>query len=197
MTNLYITATEHINKHPYEVMIQPHIAISFGPKFNGKHIAPLYEPFDAAALQKSRISIAKMVEYFVSKSSFTIINDRDVIEILHQIDAYVAEVYGEKSVNPEIEKYLEKILKLRDRIYFLFRRVLNLHPQWKTAYHQQIGVFNVMAELYRAIGMQIAVPETLMESLRICPTIREYEKLKADEMTIPENTSHHGLYDGV
>lgn len=178
MSNIYASATAFINNHPYDVMIQAHLTV----KFSSKGLAPIYEPYDPNILQKSKIPIAKMVELYTSKSSFTIINDMDVIDILHRIDAYVAEVYPLKSMNTEVETYLSRILTLRDRIYFLFRRVLNHHPQWKTSYQNRPGIFNALSILYGAIGIKLDLPESLMEDLRICPTIREYEKSKMQDL---------------
>lgn len=191
MANIYITATDHINNHPYEVMVQAHTTVNF----SNKNTAPFYEPMDHTIPQKSRIPISKMVEYFISRSSFTIIHDKDVLEILHQIDAYVKEVYPLKNINSEVEAYLEKILKFRERIYFLFRRVLNNHPQWKDSYKEQVGVFGVISELYSSIGMKVDVPESLMEDLRICPTVREYETQKSKEIMQQPVQHGGGIYD--
>lgn len=191
MPNVYITATEHINKRPYPALIQAHLAVNFGPKGH----APFYEPFDSNSMQRSAITIAKMVELFTSKSSFIIVNDMDVIEILHQIDAYIAEVYPLKDRDEAVDKYIERILLLRDRIYFLFRRILNLHPQWKESYQDQVGVFSVMAELYRSIGVNIELPESLMEDLRMCPTIRHSAKTKAQEIRAKPIQHGPGIFD--
>ncbi|CAM6031536.1 unnamed protein product, partial [Sphagnum compactum] len=59
----------------------------------GIFFAPIYEAFDPNLPQRSMITIAKMIEYYISRVSFTILNDYDILLILHQIDAYVAEVY--------------------------------------------------------------------------------------------------------
>lgn len=180
-TTIYATATDHINKHPYDVMVQAHFAGIHRLVEQKIFLSPIYEAFDSNALQKSKITIAKMVELFISKSSFNVIEDKDVLYILHQIDCYVEEVYHLKN-DDKVQKYIEQILKLRERIYFLFRRVLNLHPQWKQAYQQQIGVFQIISQLY---GKNHDLPETLLEDLRICPTIKFHEKSKKLNTPLP------------
>ena len=169
---LYRSATEHINKYPYAVLVPPHFAVKIGNEIESGLIkAPFYQPDDDRAVQRSRITIAHMVELFESKMPFTVIEDSDVLSILHHIDAYVEEI---KPIyyQPEIKTYVGKILKLRDRIYFLFRRVMAIHPQWKTAYQDQQGIFDVLSSLYAAMGYQGTLPDTLLEELRQCPAMR-------------------------
>ena len=171
---IYATATDHVNNHVYDVMVQPHFVGVPRLVEEGLFFAPFYEPYDHILKQKSKITIAKMVELFISNSSFDIIEDRDVLYILHTIDSYVEEVYHLRT-DDTVGKYIEKILKLRARIYTLFRIVLNRHPQWKQAYQKQIGVFEILRTLYSPLGGLPDLPETLLEQLRICPTIREHE----------------------
>lgn len=191
---IYTSATEHINKHGYDVLLQPYAVKIHREVELGIFKTPIYEAMDHTVKQKSKISIAKMVELFISKSSFDIIDDHDVLDVLHHIDAYVEEVYPLKASNPAIEKYLEKILQLRSRMYFLFRRVLNKHPQWKQAYQRQVGIFQVMAELYKPLNVNIDLPETLLDELQICPTIRQNTKTPSSK-NIDLTTPGQVVYD--
>lgn len=193
---LYPTATDHINKHPYGVMLPPHaldVPVETGRRrppvtaltmISGTLVqrtrhtiattpGPIYEPFDERLSQRARVTIAHMVTLVMSETPFTILDDYDVLTILHQIDAYVAETYPLRS-EPAVTAYFERILKLRSRIYALFRRVLNHRPQWKTAYTEEQGLLGVLRDLYRSFGMSGGLPQTLLDDLEICPTVRDH-----------------------
>jgi hypothetical protein len=170
-TTLYPSATAHINHHPYTAMIPPYIQIIPRVIETGIFFAPLYEAFDDKVPQRAKLTIAKMVEFVSSKTTFTIIDDYDVLAILHQIDAYVEEVYPLRA-DERVKTYLDKILLLRQRIYTVFRRVLNRHPQWKQAYIGEEDIFTIMRQLYRPFGIELGIPATLLEELALCPTIR-------------------------
>jgi hypothetical protein len=175
---VYASATDHINLHPYDVMVQPHFISLHKEVEKGTFKHPIYEAFDPNLKQKSRITINKMVELYISKSSFDIFDDKDVLSVLHHIDAYVEEVYPLKATNEEVSRYIDRILELRSRIYFLFCRVLNAHPLWKAVYEQRRGIFSIIAEIYGPMGMATDLPETMLKELRMCPTIRTVQKLE-------------------
>lgn len=172
---LYPTATDHINKQTYSVLVPPHVMGIHKLVMEGVLFAPIYEAFDHNQPQTTKATIADMVSYVVSKTTFTIIDDYEVLVILHQIDAYVAEVYP-LSTDPTISSYIEKILRLRSRVYSVFRKVLNRHPQWKTAYSDDGDVFSVITRLYQTIGISADAPQNLLEELVVCPTIRNNTK---------------------
>ena len=165
MANIvYQSATDHINKHTYAVTVPPYVSGVHKQVLNGELFTPVYEAFDPFLFQRSRISISNMVSFNISKTPFTIIDDHDVLEILHQIDAYVEEVY-ELRHNKEISIYIEKILKLRPHIYKHFRRILNKHPQWYQAYDQGEGLFGTLQKLYKPLGIEVDLPKPLLEEL--------------------------------
>ena len=170
---LYATATDHINNHPYAVYLPPHVLDIHKQVIGGDLFAPLYEASDTNLKQKSMIPIAKMVELSISETSFTVINDYDILLILHQIDAYVEEVYPLRS-DPRIMPYIERILKLRSKVYLVFRRVLNWHPQWKSAYSHGNDIFGTILNLYKSIGISVGVPQGLLDDLVVCPTVRNH-----------------------
>jgi len=196
---VYPTATDHINKHPYVVFLPPHaqdIPEDVGRKWpvrtssiyvvggapyrirtrTAQTPSPFYEQFDEKLDQRSLITISRMVTLLMSNTPFTIADDYDVLVILHQIDAYVAENYALRS-EPAIMSYFEKILKLRTRIYELFKRVLNRHPQWKTAYTEEHGLFGFIRQLYQPLNITFDMPNTLIEELAICPTVRDHPEI--------------------
>lgn len=185
-TILYASATDHINKHPYDVYVQAHFSGIHPEVERGIFKTPIYEPMDPNAKQRSSITISKMVELFTSKSSFDIAKDQDVVAILHHIDSYVEEIYPMKDRDAAIQPYIDKIINLRGRIYLLFRRVMNLHPEWRKAYSGQVGVFQIIVDLYRPLGLKLDLPETLIEELRYCPTIRAAQRAESTKaMTSP------------
>ena len=181
---IYKTATEHINRHPYKVLIPPHVMGIHAAVLNKQLFTPIYEPFDAHLSQSSMIPIAKMVEFVVSNTTFTIVEDYDVLAILHQIDAYVAEVYPLK-IDKAISDYLQRILKLRQRVYPLFRRVLNRRTAWKEAYSQDTGLLFEMQKLYQLLGLPANGPKPFFEELEICPTLREHPDISTEPAADP------------
>ena len=190
----YATATDHLNKCPYDVLVPPHFAVKVTKEVEaGLFHTPFYEPIDAFALQKSKITIAHMIELSATQARFIVIDDKDVLSILHHIDLYIQEVLPLRD-RPEVKKYIEKILPFRQRTYFLFRRIMNKHPQWKEAYSHREGVFDVLAKLYRGLGVSVNLPETLLEELRECPALRDLEKSDPQQGTITASTPVASLY---
>jgi len=171
---IYATATDHINKHPYKLLIPPHVLSIHREALAGDLFAPFYESNDHRQFQRAMMPIARMVEFNISKTTFTIVDDYEVLEILHQIDAYVQEVLPLMRVDKSVVSYVEKILRLRARIYQLFRRVLNLHPDWKKVYSHGQNIFGVIVNLYRLLGISVDAPQALLDELSICPTVRSY-----------------------
>ena len=171
---IYATATDHVNLHPYSVSVPAHFATVIHRSVEeGNLFAPIYEPFDSRQQQSSMITIAKMVEFVISSTTFTITKDYDVLEILHQIDAYIDEVFP--MINDKIvSTYVDRVLRLRSRIYVLFRRILNRRPQWQSAYGHENTLFEMLAEVYRPLGVSFKSPQTLFEDLVVCPTVKKH-----------------------
>lgn len=182
-TTLYPTATDHINKHPYTILVPPHVFDIHKDIQQGNLFAPPYEAFDSNIPQRARATISDMVTYVITNTTFTIVNDYDVLVILHQIDAYVEEVFHLRD-NKTVATYIERILRLRARIYVLFRRVLNRHPQWKTSYMHEQGIFSFLSQLYGSIGVKADLPQTILDRLSVCPTIAA----NPDQFTDPTMT---------
>jgi len=171
---IYASATDHINNHPYMVTVPPYIQKLPTPVLRREIISPIYEAFDDKLPQRSMITIAKMVELYTTKTPFTILEDYDVLLILHQIDAYVSEVCGIVREHHDVQIYVQKILRFRDRIYKLFLRVLNHHPQWKSVYNHKKNIFDTISELYKSLGLSVDTSLSLIEELSISPAVREY-----------------------
>ena len=168
---IYPSATDHVNKNPYTVYVPPHVFNIHRQVLERELFAPPYEAFDAKQPQKARVTIAEMVSYVISNTTFTIADDYDVLVILHQIDAYVEEVFPLRG-NKSVSSYIERILKLRSRIYTLFLRVLNKRPQWRSVYDRRQDIFAFILELYRPLGFEVDVPQGAIEELALCPTVR-------------------------
>ncbi len=175
-TNIYPTARDHINKQTYDAMVAPSVFPIHPLIQDGTFSTPFYEPFDHRLPQKSKITIATMVEYAISQVEFTIIDDHDVVVILHQMDAYIEETWVLRG-QAAVRSYLNKMLTLRERFYVLFRRVMNRHPQWKQAYIGEQDILSYMREIYQALGFIINTPDTLLAALQICPTVRAQKQL--------------------
>lgn len=171
MTILYASATDHINKHIYYVTVPGYYQDVHRETETGQLFAPVYEPFDSRAEQRAAITIARMVDLMIGRVPFTILDDKDVVQILHHIDAYVEEVFALRG-DARITSYITKIIELRGFIYKLFRRVLNLHVEWKKAYSGNQGVFEIIQALYAPFGIPTDIPAGLLDALVICPTLR-------------------------
>jgi hypothetical protein len=171
---IYATATDHINKHPYKLLVPPHVLAIHREALIGDLFAPLYESYDHKQPQRAMMPIARMVEFVISKTVFTIVDDYEVLEILHQIDAYVEEVLPLMRGDKAVASYVEKILRLRVRIYQLFRRVMSLHPDWKKVYSHGQNIFGVITQLYQLLGLSVDAPQNLFEELSICPAVRSH-----------------------
>ncbi len=187
MSIIYATATEHVNRHIYRVLVPGYHQSIHRTVELGIFKTPIYEPFDDREFQHSAMTIANMVECVIGRVSFKIINDQDVLHILHHIDAYVEEVFPLRGTK-EVQIYIEKILNLRTHVYRMFRFVLNRHEDWKVAYTKGVGVFDFIRELYTAIGISVDAPATLISTLAICPTIRRQNDYEAKTKTVSSKT---------
>jgi hypothetical protein len=185
---IYLTATDHINKHPYKVMVPPSVQIIPEVVLTGKLFAPIYQAFDPNMMQHGMYPIAQLVEFCITDTPFIIQDDYDVLKILHQIDAYMVEVFPLRG-NPEVSAFMTRILQCRAKIYVVFRRVLNRRPNWKTLYDHQDNIFGAIAKLYQSSGMTISMPQTMFEELAICPVVRAHPEYFASGGTVPTPTT--------
>jgi hypothetical protein len=206
---IYLTATEHINQQPYAVLIPPYVldvhdaataqesptrihttvsqTLVLAQRVKIKTLkmpAPVFEALDQNLRHRAMITINKMVEFSISRTTFTIVEDYDVLVILHQIDAYVEEVYHRLD-DKAFSSYVDRLLALRERIYALFRRTLNYHPQWKTAYSHGDDIFGFLLRLYQPLGIRIDTPQSLLDELVLCPTVRAHPDKFATGVTSP------------
>lgn len=176
MSLIYRSATDFVNEYLYKVLIPPHLLKLPTAIETGYLKTPFYVPEDPSALERSRLTIANMIELFSTNSHFVISEDKDVLSILHNLDCYIEEVLPLKNQIPNIDAYMKKATNFRNRTYELFRRILNRHPQWKESYSQRDGIFDILAKLYSFSNKDINLPDTLLEQLRVSPALQNYEQ---------------------
>lgn len=116
-------------------------------------VDPIYTPMFADARTRSMITIAQMIDMYVTKVQFEIPTDRDVMTIFHSLDSYALEVERMVSEgNQEVIRYLRKVYDFRSVMYQRFRRVLNLHPDYKEAYYKGTEKIKLLFDLFFTIS---------------------------------------------
>ena len=217
MGRLYSSATEHINKHQYDVLVpgyytappqsapsaQMVVSRMCGNLMMSKStyeetpIPPIFVSDDPHAFYKSKKAIYEMVDMMSSKVPFTITHDHDVLDILHSIDAYIEEAHPSASINQEVASYMGKIIILRKRIYTLFRRVLNRHPDWKEKYREQEGITAIIEQMYNIIGIPVPTLTNTVESLAKAPHEFDNRPLSEKLKDLDDPTVHRKIDYGV
>ncbi|CAM6000869.1 unnamed protein product [Sphagnum balticum] len=105
--------------------------------------------------------ICNMIDMCATRTSFTICQDKDIVEILHYVDAYIAEAKFSAEHREDVRLYLKKVLFFRQKLYPLFNRILNRHPEWREAYTGKSTMAALMTELAAKIGWNLTSTEAL------------------------------------
>jgi len=92
----------------------------------------------------TRRTINNMVQFNKSKILFTIVNDMDVLYILHNIDGYLREIKNLLN-ETEVREYVRDLIFLRENIVTLAKRVLNIHKDWKEKYIKNTNAATAIA----------------------------------------------------
>lgn len=187
---VYATATEYFNKQTFDCLV-PQYYIPDIPDIikSGFLSTPIYDPGELQSMGRTGVSASLMVKFKLTKVPFIIVNDKDVLHVLHIIDNYLEEV-GDLP-DPTVQKYIENVLKLRPDIYKLFRSKLEEHPVWKEAYMGQNQMAKAVTSIYEMLGMSTNAVDPI-EMLRDPPIkIKEKETNKTDM----SSTFGHTRYD--
>lgn len=178
---IYCSATEHLNKHPYLLKIpisyDPAVVTGVAPDEYTEYVRKL-QPSDPCIMVRSMLPISHMIEMCVTKVPFEITHDRDVLEILHQIDAYLEEVSDRIAVNPQVKAYVAKVMQLRPKVYRLFKIKLNQHPEWRKAYREESGIISIIEDMYRNLGVSELTP---IAGLAQAPALNQYDNRPLSE----------------
>ena len=132
---VYASATEHINKHPYDVLIP----LSYGripDAVADGTFHPIHDDNDPKALYRSRLPIANFIDMHHTKVTFQYIKDEDILEIQHMLDAYLEEVSVSAMTNEAVTNYIKKVIPYRAEHNKCFLKCLNRHPDWKRQYKE-------------------------------------------------------------
>lgn len=148
---IYPTVTEHINMRPYKLEVPAYYCRVPALVENGE-IAPIF--FGGAHdMTTARLPICNMIDMYITKVQFAFTEERDVMDVLLHMDAYLKEVYDAPSNSPEIQAYAKKMLAFRKQVSHMFKKLLNKHPDWKIIYNgESSGILKLMAELRSMIG---------------------------------------------
>lgn len=152
MAKIYLTAADHINHHPYQLMVPAYYAPVGDAVLSGE-VAPIYQPIDGHVRGVAWMPIKQMVIMYNTGVGFDLVKEMDIATILHQIDAYLEEVYETAKVDERVRQYLIRIKPLRDRFYICFLRLLNKHPELKKIYSgEDKGIMKLLQEMLAVSG---------------------------------------------
>jgi hypothetical protein len=178
---IFATETEHINKFPYQVQVpssyyKMHPLMEDGRStsviYNDKSqidvlgpIAPFYgeihPQYDSSLdVSHSRLPISELVNMFFLKIKFTILEDKDIIDILLHMDNYILEAQSGLSTNPNLPKYLKKMIGFREDLYNRgYKRVLKRHPDWAEMIEGRNGS---VADVLKKLGGYDPTPSSVL-----------------------------------
>ena len=165
MARIYLSATEFINNRPYDLRVPSY----YDP---AQVENPIFIDEDPRSFVRTRLPIAHMVEMRATKVPFDIADDKDVLDILHHIDAYIEEVQHSAAISVPIKSYISKIILLRTDVYRIFLKCMKRHPDWQQAYDNQSGIMAIITKLYGAMGIDVPSTNTI-KSLANAPN--EYD----------------------
>jgi len=175
-------------------------------------IDPIYEPLDPHHRSRTTKTICQMAELLRDKVSFTILEDRDVLLICEEIDAYLIEIKPMPRTE-ELRKFLELLMPLRESVMRLRKIVLRRRPEWRGRYAdlesgfiqtlyaflQQAGSISgtptEVEDITKAAGVQQhAGPTMRLPSLQEqLDSARDIQKLAQEYHDNPGSAYDHGL----
>ena len=150
MARIYATAADHINFHPYAVLVSPSYSPVLPEAFVLGELEPIYQNPTPAHPVRAMMPIKYLIDIHSTNNTFSVIDPIDVIRIFHSIDAYLYEIKDTIQANPAVKQYAEKVLNLRKDAYKNFVRVLNHNPEWKEAYGGGVTRLLNIFELFAA-----------------------------------------------
>lgn len=137
MALIYASATDHFNLRGFKINRPAYYdpAVQSCKAITSGEVRPIYMPDVPDARVYSLMPCCDLMDMAVSRVPFEIINDRDVLEILHTCDNYLMEIRQQVEAGSYLHVSVAKnVAILRSKIYRLFRTVLNRHPDWKEKY---------------------------------------------------------------
>lgn len=150
MSRVYLSAAEHINNHPYLVLVSSSYAPNFPTAYLDGSLEPIYQNPTPDYPVRSMLAIKYLIDLFITNQRFIVVDEMDVIRIFHSLDAYLIEVADTAQIHAAVRRYAETVLKFRVEAYKNFVRTLNRHPDWKAAYSTGADALVAMFSLFAA-----------------------------------------------
>lgn len=161
MALIYFSAQQHFNERKYKINQPAYYATQAAQSkaIYTDGIKPIYEPIVPEAKVYAMVPICDMVDMAISRVPFQILQDRDVVEILHMIDNYLLEVRVPiESGNGVFVRYAHNVIILREQIFKIFRSVMHRHKDWRAKYEMGSSAVRKFFELMSLnLGPQFSV----------------------------------------
>lgn len=151
---LYFKVEDYIDRRPYDVAIPDgYRNIPVHDPDVMKYFGDLFMPnVGHTFLTPSKVTIRKMIDLYTSQIEFEIINDIDVLDIMHYLNAYFEKTYDKREI-PEYKVYYAIAMPYYNWIRSRATIVLNKHPDWKKSY---AGIDTpIMEEIWKLLNRNI------------------------------------------
>ncbi len=178
MSRIYTSAADHVNNHPYLVLVSSNYNPIMPQPYLTGELEPIYNNPTPNHPVRANLPLKNLIDLHSTQQSFQVIHDLDVIKIFHSIDAYLLEIKDSIAINPSVRLYVEKVLLLRANAFTNFARMLNRHPEWKAAYAQGSEPLLQLLELFSA-------PNTIRRKL-----LDPIEQLRDPPVRLPDINSN-------
>lgn len=151
---LYASAADHLTYRPYrirtvEAAARLPLAVATG------EVHPIYDILDPKRETLASKTILDMCELLANRVPFTIIDDRDILLIAQEIEAYLEQTRTMPR-DDELRQFLAKLLPLREQILRLQRRVFKKHPDWASKFlGLDSGYLKLLYQFMRSAGLAV------------------------------------------
>lgn len=176
---IHSSAANHLTYHRYMVLCPESAAPQNSAVLRGE-LFPIYDPLDAQQEIRSMKSITEIMDLRESNISVTIIEDKDVIDICNQIDAYLREIRG-MGYSEEVKVFTERLLKLREEMLRLQQRVFNLHPDWASQYYGITdGFVSLLYKFFEEAG-----GHQISKTVPVTQAVEDVQKVESQKLGLP------------
>lgn len=156
---VYPTLYDHLTKYTYLVKVPSWIDGDYEEVLDG-FLAPIIsaDQNTTSEMQYSRRSISSMIEFLKKDAYFTIVDDQDVLEIKHYLEAFVLDELAGTAITEEVIEFMKYASELHKRLVTLSVRILRKNRTLREYYFKNSRKISGIQTAMTTNGMDMSAP---------------------------------------